>query len=118
MRELDWQNDARCVTDSEVQEELRRRYDRFTDGPPEVAIYFCQDCPVIAQCLELALDLHSKATSEEAKPHGVWGGTTRRERGWILTKRIREQKRIRQEAELMIKQMREQFQGIDIPNAS
>ena len=35
----------------------------------------CQQCPVIAECLEYAL-----ARNEE---HGVWGGTTRKERQQI-----------------------------------
>jgi WhiB family redox-sensing transcriptional regulator len=38
----------------------------------EVARRVCEDCPVRAACLEYAL--------ENLIPHGVWGGTSERER--------------------------------------
>jgi WhiB family redox-sensing transcriptional regulator len=39
----------------------------------------CRDCPVIATCLEFALD--------ERIDHGVWGGCSERERRRILKRR-------------------------------
>ncbi len=39
----------------------------------------CKDCPVIATCLEFAL--------EERIDHGVWGGCSERERRRILKRR-------------------------------
>ena len=45
----------------------------------EVAKRVCTDCPVKAQCLEYAL--------ENRIDHGVWGGTSERERRRILKAR-------------------------------
>ncbi len=39
----------------------------------------CKDCPVVATCLEFALD--------ERIDHGVWGGCSERERRRILKRR-------------------------------
>ena len=40
---------------------------------------FCQSCPVCEDCLEFAL--------EHRQDHGVWGGTSERERRRIRTER-------------------------------
>ena len=48
----------------------------------EVAKQLCADCPVKAPCLEYAL--------RNRIDHGVWGGTSERERRRILTQRRRE----------------------------
>ena len=45
----------------------------------EVAKRVCADCPVKARCLEYALD--------NRIDHGVWGGTSERERRRILKAR-------------------------------
>jgi len=45
----------------------------------EVARRICQDCPVKQQCLEFALT--------NRVDHGVWGGTSERERRRILKRR-------------------------------
>jgi len=45
----------------------------------EVARRICADCPVKAPCLEYAL--------ENRIDHGVWGGTSERERRRILRRR-------------------------------
>lgn len=45
----------------------------------EIAKKVCVDCPVKAQCLEYALD--------QRIDHGVWGGTSERERRRILRAR-------------------------------
>lgn len=39
----------------------------------------CADCPVRSQCLAEALD--------ERIEYGVWGGTTERQRRWLLRQR-------------------------------
>lgn len=45
----------------------------------EIAKRICQDCPVISQCLEYAI--------EHRIDHGVWGGTSERERRRIIRAR-------------------------------
>jgi WhiB family redox-sensing transcriptional regulator len=45
----------------------------------EIAKRICVDCPVKAPCLEYAL--------ENRIDHGVWGGTSERQRRRILKKR-------------------------------
>lgn len=45
----------------------------------ELARKICADCPVKARCLEYAL--------ENRIDHGVWGGTSERERRRILKRR-------------------------------
>lgn len=45
----------------------------------EVAKRICADCPVQGECLEYAL--------EQRIDHGVWGGTSERQRRRILKKR-------------------------------
>jgi len=42
---------------------------------------FCADCPVRVPCLEYAL--------RNRIPHGVWGGTSERERRRIISRRSR-----------------------------
>lgn len=46
-----------------------------------IAKRFCKQCPVRVECLEYALD------AEES--HGIWGGTTVRERDRIIAARRR-----------------------------
>jgi len=48
----------------------------------ELARRICADCPVKVMCLEYAL--------ENRIDHGVWGGTSERERRRILRQRRRE----------------------------
>ncbi|HMC52414.1 MAG TPA: WhiB family transcriptional regulator [Acidimicrobiales bacterium] len=48
----------------------------------DIARRLCADCPVKAPCLEYAL--------ENRIDHGVWGGTSERERRRILRQRRRE----------------------------
>ena len=48
----------------------------------DVARRTCADCPVKSECLEYAL--------ENRIAHGVWGGTSERERRRILKARARE----------------------------
>jgi WhiB family redox-sensing transcriptional regulator len=43
------------------------------------AIQWCQECPVKAPCLEYALS--------RGEVHGVWGGTSERERVRLLRRR-------------------------------
>lgn len=45
----------------------------------EIAKRICEQCPVKAECLEYAL--------ENRIDHGVWGGTSERQRRRILKKR-------------------------------
>lgn len=44
----------------------------MVEGPPAVAKRFCQNCPVVVECLT-----HAMANPQEL---GVWGGLTAKER--------------------------------------
>lgn len=50
------------------------RFRRISDAKA-----MCRRCPVIAECLEWALDT--------AQPFGIWGGTTERDRRVIIKER-------------------------------
>jgi WhiB family redox-sensing transcriptional regulator len=67
MQLTDWQDDAACAdADPAIffpSSETRGR---------KVAATFCYGCPVIQQCLTLAMTNNY--------PYGVWGGTTERDR--------------------------------------
>lgn len=58
-----WRADSRCAT---VDGNLARTF--FSEELTDIAIAkrICADCPVIAECLEGALERH--------EPYGVWGG--------------------------------------------
>ena len=66
---------------------LRARCRKMTPGEffpsdgvgVEVARRICAECPVQAECLEYALEYRID--------HGVWGGTSERERRRILRRR-------------------------------
>lgn len=71
--ELEWMAKGRCAS---VPPEMFFP----SDGVGvEVARRICADCPVQAPCLEYAL--------AERIDHGVWGGTSERERRRILKRR-------------------------------
>jgi len=66
-----WRKDAKCrETPSLLQEFFAE------DSSTVAAAHFCEDCPVVEQCL--AYSLLYKID------HGVWGGTTARERIRLL----------------------------------
>ncbi len=69
----DWTTNARCrgLTPAEFFPEESLGVDH--------AASICSDCPVRAECLNYALDHHIK--------HGIWGGTSQRERQRILRRR-------------------------------
>ena len=62
----DWQMDAACL---EIDPDLF-----FSENWHDVekAKEFCTTCPVMAQCLQRAM--------EDDEQHGVWGGTSRPDR--------------------------------------
>ena len=66
----DWTIDALCAQIGDT--------DLFypdKGGSVRDAKALCADCPVIAECLRTALTQYTTATD-----HGIWGGTTPRER--------------------------------------
>lgn len=64
---LDWMREGTCA---QVDPDL---WHPAKGASPKAAQRICRtECPVVARCLEYAL-----ASGEE---HGVWGGTTNRER--------------------------------------
>lgn len=78
--ETEWMSDGNCA-----------------DRPPslffpsdgvgvDVARRVCADCPVKSQCLEYAL--------ENRIDHGVWGGTSERERRRILKERAKDRRKV------------------------
>lgn len=71
--ELEWMAKGRCTS-------IPPSMFFPSDGSGvEVARRICADCPVKAPCLEYAL--------EHRIDHGVWGGTSERERRRILKRR-------------------------------
>lgn len=67
---VDWQLEAKCA------ELPTRRSDAMffpeRGGSSKAAREMCACCPVRAECLEFALD--------NKEQHGIWGGTSERER--------------------------------------
>jgi WhiB family transcriptional regulator, redox-sensing transcriptional regulator len=49
-----------------------------------VALAYCQDCPVSHECLDAAMSTES---SSNGFRHGVWGGTTPKQRRAIAKRR-------------------------------
>ena len=47
-----------------------------TGGPKTNAVDYCRVCPVSGPCLQEAL--------QSRRVHGIWGGTTQRERALII----------------------------------
>ena len=71
--DADWMDEGRC-------REIPPSTFFPSDGVGvEVARRICADCPVQSPCLEYAL--------AERIDHGVWGGTSERERRRILRRR-------------------------------
>lgn len=63
-----WKNEALCLgVDTDIW---------FDPDTEDLAVAICRDCPVRLECLKLALATQTK--------HGVWGGTTARERSAIV----------------------------------
>lgn len=80
-----WQSDARCVDlpqeiffGKEQRDGLKRHRPTLTSVEVRRAKGFCAECPVAQECLEHALAFDER--------HGVWGGTTPREREVIQRK--------------------------------
>lgn len=70
-----WVDEAVCAsTDPEL-------FFPLAGDNPRDAVAICNTCPVMAQCLEYALDIPSL--------DGIWGGTTMRQRGEIRARRRR-----------------------------
>lgn len=69
------------------QSVLRPRTDAWAEQQTEMAKAECAKCPVWAECLSWALD---------NREHGIWGGTTTKERRAILKREQTE--RLRQRA--------------------
>jgi WhiB family redox-sensing transcriptional regulator len=66
-----WKHQAACL-DADSDTFFSVGY-RITQQDEE-ALAICQECPVIRECLEHAIEVPER--------YGVWGGTTARERGW------------------------------------
>lgn len=73
--ELAWQKKALCGQESKGEGKDVRQLSRdfFPEGgnPRAAAKLRCQDCPVVKECLQWALD-HDE--------HGLWGGTYDKDR--------------------------------------
>ena len=78
----DWHDQAACVGEIpdlfSPNEHGGDSFDRYLIKEAKVV---CAQCPVRAQCLEWALD------SDNRVEHGIWGGTTARERRKIIKTR-------------------------------
>jgi len=71
---LSWQADARCVqADPEIFFPER-------GGSSRAARAVCNECPVLEQCLQYAL--------QNREQFGIWGGTSERERRKLRKLRI------------------------------
>lgn len=71
-----WRLDAACRgVDSEVF--FPARGDREAETAAKT---ICAQCPVIRECLDFALD--------NREPLGIWAGTSARERGRLLERRL------------------------------
>lgn len=70
---MDWMKQANCKgVDSNLFFPKRgTESDRFI----KQAVAYCNECPVVEQCLEYALDTDQKI--------GIWGGTSGRQRRMI-----------------------------------
>lgn len=76
MRERPWVRQAACLgLDANIFHPLR-------GAPTEPARRVCATCPVRAECLQWAIEQHEQ--------HGIWGGTTEKERRAIRA-RLRRQ---------------------------
>jgi hypothetical protein len=74
-----WQLDAACkdvdpeIFFPETDRDPTRRHRTFSTAELQ-AVRICQDCPVVAECLQDALKTHVD------EDYGIRGGTTRRQR--------------------------------------
>lgn len=73
-RNVSWMEEARCAGNKHI--------DFFEEDDPQVireAVAICNDCPVKAECLRMAL--------QEEIWHGVWGGLTPGQRTQVKVNR-------------------------------
>lgn len=72
---MEWRKDAACVG---KDPELFFPYTRGDSSKLQtrIAKNICQECPVIAECLDWAMHAHPM-------PYGIWGGTDENERAQI-----------------------------------
>ena len=85
---MSWREQAACIDHKDVMWPNGNAPSSFAEVQAAKAV--CAECPVTAECLADALSL-------SPRPHGVWGGTTAKDRKSMPVNRRRVCERCRSE---------------------
>lgn len=78
---MSWKFDGKCANDPKTLKEDKDLF--FEKAHIPRAKKYCQDCPVISECLQEGLKPNT-TLNRYAVPAGVWGGQSERERRKFL----------------------------------
>jgi hypothetical protein len=106
---LSWKLNGKCAKDQNLFDfTVRTKKDFFFDREfIKNAKSYCEDCPVIKECLQEGL----KPIHYGQIPPGVWGGQSERDRRRYL-------RNLEKQFLMLTRQMQEQLQDADFRNVS